>query len=129
MRIGTSRAFLLLLYAAQVGQAFLPAPQRTGLEACPYLCWTRYTDWRNALAPGQQISCPGQFLGSLLLAEAAEREQQVRILRPCLDPSFGALDPRVVMRDTIPATTLMIGGMELVLASFLLSVLRLREGG
>ena len=45
-----TRAFLLLLYAAQVGQAFLPAPQRTGLEACPYLCRTRYTNWRNALA-------------------------------------------------------------------------------
>jgi glycosyltransferase involved in cell wall biosynthesis len=40
---------------------------------------------------------------------------------------FGALDPRVVMRDTIPATGLMVGGMELVLAAFLLSVLRLRE--
>ena len=36
---------------------------------------------------------------------------------------FGALDPRVVMRDTIPAATLMVGGMELMLASFLLSVL------
>jgi hypothetical protein len=45
------------------------------------------------------------------------------------ETGFGALDPRVVMRDTIPATTLMIGGMELVLASFLLSVLRLREDG
>jgi hypothetical protein len=32
------------------------------------------------------------------------------------------------MRDTIPATTLIVGGMELMLASFLLSVLRLREG-
>ncbi len=40
---------------------------------------------------------------------------------------FGALDPRVVMRDTIPATGLMVGGMEFVLAAFLLSVLRLRE--
>jgi glycosyltransferase involved in cell wall biosynthesis len=40
---------------------------------------------------------------------------------------FGALDPRIVMRDTIPASTLMIGGMELALAAFLLSVLRLRE--
>ena len=44
------------------------------------------------------------------------------------DAGFGALDPRVVMRDTIPAATLMVGGMEIVLASFLLSVLRLREG-
>jgi hypothetical protein len=44
------------------------------------------------------------------------------------EAGFGPLDPRVVMRDTIPATTLMIGGMELMLASFLLSVLRLAEG-
>jgi len=40
---------------------------------------------------------------------------------------FGALDPRVVMRDTIPAAALMVGGMEVSLASFLLSVLRLNE--
>jgi hypothetical protein len=40
---------------------------------------------------------------------------------------FGALDPRVVMRETIPASALMVGGMELALASFLLSVLRWRE--
>ena len=46
---GLARAFLLLLYAAQVGQAFVPAPQRTGLEACLYLSRTRYTKWRNAL--------------------------------------------------------------------------------
>jgi len=39
------------------------------------------------------------------------------------DAGFGALDPRVVMRDTIPATALMIGGMEIMLASFLLSLL------
>ena len=43
------------------------------------------------------------------------------------DAGFGALDPRVVMRDTIPAAALMVGGMELSLASFLLSVLRLQE--
>ena len=40
------------------------------------------------------------------------------------ESGFGALDPRVVMRDTIPASALMVGGMELVLASFLLSVIR-----
>jgi glycosyltransferase involved in cell wall biosynthesis len=43
------------------------------------------------------------------------------------EAGFGALDPRVVMRDTIPATTLMVGGMEIMLASFLLSILRLKE--
>jgi hypothetical protein len=43
------------------------------------------------------------------------------------EAGFGALDPRVVMRDTIPATALMVGGMEVFLASFLLSILRLGE--
>src|SRR5258706_15710728 len=37
---------------------------------------------------------------------------------------FGALDPRAMMRDTIPASALMVGGMEIVLASFLLSLIR-----
>jgi len=39
------------------------------------------------------------------------------------EAGFGALDPRVVMRDTIPAAALMVGGMEITLASFLLSLL------
>jgi glycosyltransferase involved in cell wall biosynthesis len=43
------------------------------------------------------------------------------------ETGFGALDPRVVMRDTIPATTLMVGGMELMLASFLLSLLNWKK--
>ncbi|HUG97811.1 MAG TPA: glycosyltransferase family 2 protein [Gammaproteobacteria bacterium] len=43
------------------------------------------------------------------------------------DAGFAALDPRVVMRNTIPAATLMVAGMEIMLASFLLSVLRLKE--
>jgi hypothetical protein len=43
------------------------------------------------------------------------------------ETGFAALDPRVVMRDTIPAATLMVAGMEIMLASFLLSVLRLKE--
>ena len=43
------------------------------------------------------------------------------------EAGFGALDPRVVMRDTIPAAALMVGGMEIMLAAFLLSVLGLQE--
>ena len=39
------------------------------------------------------------------------------------EAGFGALDPRVVMRDTIPAAALMVAGMEIMLASFLLSLL------
>jgi hypothetical protein len=43
------------------------------------------------------------------------------------EEGFGALDPRVVMRDTIPAATLMVAGMEVMLASFLLSVLKWKD--
>jgi glycosyltransferase involved in cell wall biosynthesis len=42
------------------------------------------------------------------------------------ETGFGPLDPRVFMRDTIPASALMVGGMELMLASFLVSVLRMK---
>jgi len=40
------------------------------------------------------------------------------------ETGFGALDPRMVMRDTIPASALMVAGMEIMLASFLLSLIR-----
>jgi hypothetical protein len=43
------------------------------------------------------------------------------------EAGFGALDPRLVMRNTIPASALMVAGMEVALAAFLLSVLRLKE--
>ena len=43
------------------------------------------------------------------------------------EAGFGALDPRVVMRDTIPAAALMVGGMEIMLASFLLSLLNWKQ--
>jgi hypothetical protein len=44
------------------------------------------------------------------------------------EAGFGALDPRVVMRETIPASALMVGGMEIMLASFLLSLLTWKDG-
>jgi hypothetical protein len=44
------------------------------------------------------------------------------------EAGFGALDPRVMMRDTIPAAALMVGGMEIMLASFLLSLLTWKQG-
>jgi len=43
------------------------------------------------------------------------------------EAGFGALDPSHMMRTTIPACTLMVGGMEVAVAAFLLSVLRLKE--
>ena len=43
------------------------------------------------------------------------------------ETGFGALDPRVVMRDTIPASGLMVGGMQVMLASFLVSLLKYKD--
>jgi glycosyltransferase involved in cell wall biosynthesis len=43
------------------------------------------------------------------------------------EAGFGALDPRTVMRETIPASALMVGGMELMLASFLLHLINWKE--
>ncbi len=43
------------------------------------------------------------------------------------ETGFGALDPRIVMRETIPAAALMVGGMELMLASFLLHLINWKE--
>jgi glycosyltransferase involved in cell wall biosynthesis len=45
------------------------------------------------------------------------------------ETGFGALDPRVVMRDTIPASAMMVGGVEVMLASFLTSVMRWKNAG
>ena len=78
------RAFLLLLYAAQVGQAFLgaspwgPAPQRTPARRGPYLCRTRYTDWGNALVArlGFRQRVGGSFLpGRQNLDEDVEQHE------------------------------------------------------
>ena len=43
------------------------------------------------------------------------------------ETGFGPLDPRVVMREAIPASALMIGGMEVMLASFLLHLINWKE--
>lgn len=43
------------------------------------------------------------------------------------EAGFGALDPRLVMRQTIPACTLMVLGMELSLAFFLLHLINWKE--
>jgi hypothetical protein len=43
------------------------------------------------------------------------------------DTGFGALDPREMMRETIPASALMVGGMQVMLASFLVSLLKYKD--
>jgi glycosyltransferase involved in cell wall biosynthesis len=43
------------------------------------------------------------------------------------DAGFGALDPRIVMRETIPSSALMVAGVEIMLASFLMHLINWRE--
>ena len=43
------------------------------------------------------------------------------------ESGFGALDPRVVMREAIPSSALMVAGVEFMLASFLMHLINWRE--
>jgi len=105
-----------------------------GLQLCLFALFARVSAQRAGLLPrsavlerllraftlerGLLLGAGAGLLGFLWSAAAFWQWRET---------GFGALDPRVVMRDTIPACTLMVGGMELALASFLLSVLRLNE--
>ena len=43
------------------------------------------------------------------------------------EAGFGALDPRIIMREAIPSSALMVAGVELMLASFLMHLINWRE--
>ena len=116
-----------MLYAA--------AAALLGLQLCLFALFARVAAQSVGLLPRQPLL--ERLLGALTLERGLLAGVAITLLGLVWSASaflawreagFGALDPRVVMRDTIPASTLMVGGMELVLASFLLSVLRLREG-
>jgi hypothetical protein len=105
-----------------------------GLQLCLFALFARVSAQSAGLLPRQPR------LEKLLAAMSLERGLLIGLATVAMgliwsaaafwqwrQAGFGALDPRVVMRDTIPATSLMIGGMEVMLASFLLSVLRFKE--
>jgi glycosyl transferase family 2 len=105
-----------------------------GLQLCLFALFARVSAQNAGLLPRQPR------LEKLLAAMSLERGLLIGLATVVMgviwsaaafwqwrQAGFGALDPRVVMRDTIPATSLMIGGMEVMLASFLLSVLRFKE--
>ncbi|HYN13795.1 MAG TPA: glycosyltransferase family 2 protein [Burkholderiales bacterium] len=105
-----------------------------GLQLCLFALFARVSAQNAGLLPRQPR------LENLLAAMSLERGLLIGLATVVMgliwsaaafwqwrQAGFGALDPRVVMRDTIPATALMIGGMEVMLASFLLSVLRFKE--
>jgi glycosyltransferase involved in cell wall biosynthesis len=107
-----------------------------GLQLCLFALFARVSAQNAGLLPKQP------FLGKFLQMLTLERGLVFGLLVALCgfawsaaafwqwrETGFGPLDPRVVMRDTIPATALLVGGMELMLASFLLSVLRLKDSG
>jgi hypothetical protein len=116
-----------MLYAA--------AAALLGLQLCLFALFARVSAQVAGLLPRQQAL--DRLLGALTLERglvaglglaAVGFAWSASAFWAWREAGFGALDPRVVMRDTIPASALMIGGMEVALASFLLSVLRLKEG-
>jgi glycosyltransferase involved in cell wall biosynthesis len=101
-----------------------------GLQLCLFALFARLSAQNAGLLPSQPVL--ERMLGTLtlergLLAGAAIAScgflWSVAAFSQWRAAGFGALDPRVVMRDTIPAATLMVGGTEIMLASFLVSVL------
>ena len=107
-----------------------------GLQLCLFALFARVSAQNAGLLPRQPalerlLSLLTLERGLLagLAATACGVAWSVLAFWQWRETGFGALDPRIVMRDTIPASALMVGGMEVMLASFLLSVLRLREGG
>ena len=107
-----------------------------GLQLCLFALFARVSAQNAGLLPRQPsldrllngLSLERGLLAGLLVALCGFAWSAAAFWQ-WRETGFGPLDPRVVMRDTIPATALLVGGMELMLASFLLSVLRLKDSG
>jgi glycosyltransferase involved in cell wall biosynthesis len=105
-----------------------------GLQLCLFSLFARVSAQSAGLLPRQPaverllriFTLERGLLGGLLVAFAGFAWSAAAFWA-WRETGFGALDPRVVMRDTIPASALMVAGMELMLASFLLSVLRMKH--
>jgi hypothetical protein len=106
-----------------------------GMQLCLFALFARVTAQNAGLLPRHAR------LDSLLRALTLERGLLAGLLTGLCgllwsgaafwqwrEAGFGALDPRVVMRDPIPAAALMVGGSEIMLASFLLSLLKWKSG-
>jgi len=142
LALGIALTVVLYFSPLRIGRAgldihsmlYASAAAILGLQLCLFALFARVSAQNAGLLPQQQA------LEALLRVATLERGLLLGLATAASglvwsavafwhwrEAGFGALDPRVVMRDTIPATSLMIGGMEVMLASFLLSVLRLGE--
>jgi hypothetical protein len=140
--LGTTLATALYLAPLRIGGAgldihsmlYASAGALLGLQLCLFALFARVSAQGAGLLPRQPalesllgvLTLERGLLGGLAAVIAGLVWSAAAFLQ-WREAGFGALDPRVVMRDTIPAATLMVGGMEIMLASFLLSVLRLNE--
>jgi hypothetical protein len=143
LAVGLAMTATLYFAPLQIGGAgldihsmlYAAAAALLGLQLCLFALFARVAAQSAGLLPRQPRF--ERLLGTLTLERGLLAGLAIALLGFFWSASaflgwreagFGALDPRVVMRDTIPASTLMVGGMEVALASFLLSVLRLRDG-
>ena len=106
-----------------------------GLQLCLFSLFARVSAQNAGLLPRQPaverllrvLSLERGLLAGLGIAGAGFAWSALAFWQ-WRETGFGPLDPRVVMRDTIPASALMVGGMEIMLASFLLSLLVWKDG-
>jgi glycosyltransferase involved in cell wall biosynthesis len=102
-----------------------------GMQLCLFALFARVSAQNAGLLPRQEtlerflrlVTLEGGLVVGLLILLCGFA-WSAAALWGWREAGFGALDPRVVMRHTIPAAALMVGGMEIMLASFLLSLLR-----
>jgi hypothetical protein len=142
LALGLLLTGLLRVGPLRVGEAgldihtmlYASAAALLGLQLCLFALFARLSAQASGLLPRQPAMARllavltlerGLLLGLALAAAgflwSAAAFWQWR------ESGFGVLDPRVVMRDTIPASALMVGGMQVMLASFLVSLLKYKD--
>lgn len=142
--VGTVLTGLLHFSPLRIGSAgldihsmlYASAAALLGMQLCLFALFARTSAQISGLLPPHPAL--ERFLGVVTLERGVLAGLAVALTGLVLsaaefwqwrETGFGALDPRIVMRTTIPAATLMVGGMELMLASFLLSLMRWKGGG
>jgi glycosyltransferase involved in cell wall biosynthesis len=142
LALGLLLTGLLRVGPLRVGEAgldihtmlYASAAALLGLQLCLFALFARLSAQASGLLPRQPA------LSRLLAVLTLERGLLIGLALAAAgflwsaaafwqwrESGFGALDPRVVMRDTIPASALMVGGMQVMLASFLVSLLKYKD--